>query len=400
MYPALALADRLKSQGHEVLFVGTPDTVQLTRNGYHRTGEASFERRLARKHGIDFEAIDVLPLDSDYTIWRGKDRAYYPSLYLAPRSWRKARKPARDIIKRFDPDVVVGFGGYVCAPIVSAAGQAEVPVILHEQNSIMGKANKRLSRHACALALTYEDTGNLAPLKTQQCSKVTGNPVRPSMHALSRGDARARLGIDDDEVFVLVFGGSKGARRLNDVVIEALPQVLENDQVHILHATGAVDFKRVCALREEHCKRPSRDITEDTRPDEHEKEKRYRLVPYIDDMDQVMPAADLVVARAGSTSIAEIIALGIPSILIPFPYAAADHQRTNAQPIADAGAAVVIPEKRGEPIDGKLFTDTLDSLIRDQTRRLQMREAAGIFGPPDALSALISLLEEKACRVR
>ena len=136
IYPALALASELRARGHEVLYVGTPD---------------SMEERLAVHEGLAFEAIAVRPLEQNYRRWRGPNRAHYSTLITAPFSWWRAQKPAKRLIGEFQPDVVVGFGGYVCVPVVWAAQSAGIPVVLHEQNSVIGKANIQFRRSVDAL---------------------------------------------------------------------------------------------------------------------------------------------------------------------------------------------------------------------------------------------------------
>jgi len=359
VYPALALADRLVSTSCEVLYVGTPD---------------SLEERLVRADNVPFASIEVQPLEQDYRIWRGPDRARYATLVTAPLSWIRARRPATRIIERFNPDVVVGFGGYVCAPIVWAAHRAHVPVVLHEQNSVMGKANRQLARDATVVALTFEDTVSQVEGVTDARIVVTGNPVRPALRATSRAQARQALGLADDDVFVLVFGGSRGARSLNEAVAHLARTLLADEHVHIMHATGLRDFDDTVAR----AGLPS-DFT------------RYRPVAYIDEMDTVMPGADLVVCRAGSTTIAEIGALAIPAILVPFPLATGDHQTKNARTLVEAGSAVLV---RDDELGSAVFASTLEGLIADADRRRTMRAHALALSQTDALSALTDVVLE------
>jgi UDP-N-acetylglucosamine--N-acetylmuramyl-(pentapeptide) pyrophosphoryl-undecaprenol N-acetylglucosamine transferase len=339
-----------------VLYVGTP---------------ASIEQRLAAAAGVAFRPIDVRPLESDYTIWHGPDRARYSTLVTSPLSWLRARSPAHRIIKEFKPDVVVGFGGYVCAPIVWAANRNAVPVVLHEQNSVMGKANRQLAAKAHTVALTYECTHEEASHACAGEVIVTGNPVRPSMKTTTRAQARDALGLTDDELFLLVIGGSKGSRSLNNASRALSALTDEYPHVRVLHATGEKNFETVAALLRTTCASPQVGA--------------YEIVLYIDNMGEVMPAADLVIARAGSTSIAEISALGIPAILIPFAHATGDHQTKNAQPLVDAGAAVLLDDAA---VDSPQFIDTVRRLIVDDAARNAMREVATRFASLDALAEL------------
>ena len=354
IYPALALAHRLITSSDEVLYVGTPD---------------SLEQKLACDAGIAFVALDVRPLESDYTIWRGPDRAHYSTLITAPLSWLRARRPALRIIDTFHPDVVIGFGGYVCAPIVWAAARRAVPIVLHEQNSVMGKANAQLAKQATSVALTFDTAREQAERSTDGQVITTGNPVRPEMLATSREQARAQLGLDEDDVFVLVFGGSRGARNLNKGFAAIARKLLEDPRVRLMHATGPRDHAQIAEML----------------GNREELGDRYHLVDYIDRMDTIMPAADLVISRAGSTSIAEIAALAIPSILVPFPHATGDHQRKNARALTEVGAAVMLDD---DDLDTPLFGKTVTDLIADQNTREEMSRRSRSLATQDALSAL------------
>jgi len=360
VYPALALAHSLQVDGHEILFVGTPDSI---------------EERLVRDAGVAFESIDVRPLESDYTIWRGPDKAKYSTLITSPLSWVRARKPAGRIVDSFRPDVVIGFGGYVCAPIVWAAHRKSVPVVLHEQNSVMGKANRQLAKKASAIAHTYASTCDEAKDAFAAHSVVTGNPIRPSMRALSREVARSRQSLSDDDVFILVFGGSRGARTLNEAFASQASHHLCDENIRILHATGARDYEMVEAIYRAGLSSAG--------------VRSHRAVSYIDNMDEVMPAADLVIARAGSTTIAEISALEIPAILVPFPHATGDHQTKNATPLVEVGAARLI---RDDQLGTPLFIETICELIEEPNKRAAMRESASALETRNALRNLVQLV--------
>jgi UDP-N-acetylglucosamine--N-acetylmuramyl-(pentapeptide) pyrophosphoryl-undecaprenol N-acetylglucosamine transferase len=236
--------------------------------------------------------------------------------------------------------------------------------------------NSQLARKASAVALTFEEARAQARSVTDAPLFLTGNPVRPQMTAISRDEARSALGLGADEVLVLVFGGSRGARALNEAFVSLAPELLASKKVHIVHATGQRDFESI---------RRRLDSSADT--------DRYDLVAYLDEMDRVMPAADLVISRAGSTSIAEIAALAIPSVLVPFPHATGDHQTKNARALVEAGAAVMIGDDR---LGDAVFENTVRGLIEDHVRRRRMHEAARSLQADDALSSLARLVKEVA----
>jgi len=266
------------------------------------------------------------------------------------------------------PDVVVAFGGYVCVPVGLAAALTRTPLVLHEQNSVPGLVNRILARYAAVLALTYPGASE----KLVGVSKVivTGNPVRPAVLSADRVQGRRSLGIPDDSLVLLIFGGSRGARRINEVAVEAAEQLLQNPDVHIVHITGkgAEHDSVVSALR-------ARGVSS----------KRYKALDYIDDMGSALAAADLVVSRAGATSIAEITALGRPAILVPYPYATEDHQTLNASAVADAGGAILIPDKELNPEN---FVETVTSILFDPVKRANMSAASRSFANPHATRLL------------
>ena len=377
IYPALALASELRTRGHEVLFVGTP---------------SSMEERLAEDAGLPFEALDVRPLEQNYRIWRGPQRARYTTLITSPLSWWRARIPARAILRTFRPDVVVGFGGYVCVPMVRAAQQAGVATVLHEQNAVLGKANRQLARRATMLALTYETTVSEAhAVVGVDKVTVTGNPVRPEVEKADRAQARAMLGLRESNTMVLVFGGSGGARRLSEAFVRIYPQVEAATaagatavaEVAVFHATGTRDYAHIAdLLAAQHC-------PPDTRADTLGRPARYTIEPYFDDMPVKLAAADLVVSRAGSTSVAEFMARALPAVLVPFPHATADHQTKNAQALVDAGAAVLV---RDDELDSRWFGEVVAELAHDPDRRAEMSRAYATLSTANAREALADLV--------
>jgi len=262
-------------------------------------------------------------------------------------------------------------------PVGLAAALTRTPLVLHEQNSVPGLANRILARYAAALALTYP----AASEKLGGVSKVvvTGNPVRPAVLSADRAQGRSSLGIPDDALVLLIFGGSRGARRLNEIAVEVAAQLLQNPGVHIVHVTGKAEHDSVVsALRADNVNA-----------------QRYRALDYIDDMGSALAAADLVVSRAGATSIAEITALGRPAIFVPYPYATEDHQTLNASAVAGAGGAIVIPD--GE-LDPENFVETVTSVLLDPGRRANMSAASRSFANPQAAQSVADTVIEIASK--
>lgn len=274
---------------------------------------------------------------------------------------------ARSILKGFKPDVVVGTGAYVSLPVVLAAWTRRIPTVIHEQNSVPGLANRILGRVATAIAVTYPATKEFFPKNS--LVELTGNPVREDILAADRSKAREGYGIGPTDRTILVFGGSRGARKLNDALIGALERLLDAG-LTVLHSAGESDYPRV-----------RKAIGEGGG-------ERYRLFPYLD-MAPAYAAADLVVCRAGATTVAEVTARGLPSVLVPYPYATGDHQARNAQALAEAGAARLIADGA---LDRRTLADAVLEIIGDPTVLKRMAEAALGLGKPEAADKLAKLV--------
>ena len=345
IYPALAVADKLKKFGHEVLFVGTPQ---------------GLEARLVPSAGIDFVALKAAGFN------RSKPWTLVTSGVEVASSSLKARK----VLKDFKADAVVGFGGYVSIPVGLAAAQLHVPLVIHEQNSVAGMTNNFLAGRAQAICLTYPDTLEAMKARVSQDAHiaVTGNPVRQSVLAAEREAARKALNLSEDDIFVFVFGGSRGARHINNACIDALEDIFTNEHVTMIHATGAGEFEDVHA-----------------RTKEFANAHRYDARPYIENMGEVLAAADIAVCRAGATSIAELTALGIPAILVPYPYATDDHQTKNAQAMVGHNAAILIADS---DLDASLKNE-LCELIDNRGKRIVMAQKSLELGQRNSAQLLV-----------
>lgn len=353
--PALALAEELRGRGHAVRFFGE---------------SRRLEGRLVPEAGFPFASVHVT----------GFDRSRPWTLVTALVHLARAE---RQIISEFRahpgdaPDVVIGFGAYVELPLVRVAAKLGIPYALHEQNSVPGLANKQSAKGAALVAIAQPAVREvfLAHGASDERIRFTGNPVRSSVLAGDRARGRATLGVADDEVLLVVFGGSLGARHLNERMVSLKRELLALPGVRVLHSTGAADFEdteRALALSQDEA-------------------ARYAVRPYIDDMGDVLASADFVLSRAGASSIAEIAALAVPAMLVPYPHATADHQTTNARYLVDAGAAVCMADA---DIDGDAFASALLGLLRTSARRDEMRAAAKGLAQDRAAAVLADALEE------
>lgn len=273
------------------------------------------------------------------------------------------------ILRRFRPHVLVTTGGYVSAGVVPAARLLRIPVVLHDSDAAGGRATQLLAPHAAAITVGFEQALRVFPADK---THFTGQPVRSDILAPSKGAGRDRFGLSADRKTLLVTGGSHGAQSLNEAIVAALPELLPNGALQILHVAGEVDYSRTAeSVSERGIHSP-----------------RYRLVPYLDDMGHALAAADVIVCRAGAGTMAEVAARRIPAIVVPYPHAAA-HQQANTRPFLDAGAAIVVP-------DAELSGERLSSLVRelcaDEPRRQRMAEAAGSLAMPDAADTIADVV--------
>jgi UDP-N-acetylglucosamine--N-acetylmuramyl-(pentapeptide) pyrophosphoryl-undecaprenol N-acetylglucosamine transferase len=352
IYPALTVASLLVENGHDdVLFVGTPD---------------SLESRLVPEAGVAFRAVSS----------RGFDRGNPLTLVTSGFRVLASVASAWRLLRSYRPDVVVGFGGYVSLPIGIAAVLTRTPLVLHEQNSVPGLANKLLSRWASAVGVTYENS--VKHLKRADRATLTGNPVRAEILAADRAEGRKALSLDPDATVVLVFGGSRGARHLNEALARMWPRLSSLTGLQVVHVTGTIDAASVAEVMSAALEDPSR---------------TYRMHEYISAMGEAIAAADVVVARAGATSIAEITAIGRAAVLVPYPYATDDHQTLNARAVSAGGAAIVVPD---DQLDGDALESAIVGLVRDPVKRETMAQASASLGRRDAGARVVDLIRSAA----
>ena len=353
--PALALADELRRRGHDVRFYGTKKGMEAT---------------LVPQQGFSFEGLDVSGFDRSRP-WTG--------LTAVVKMKRAQKQLLAEFARDGKPVAAVGFGAYVCFPLAAAAAKADVPLVLHEQNSVPGMANKALAKDAAVLALTYPSSEARFAGKLGAATRVevVGNPVRASVLAPTREQGRKALGIPADARVLLVFGGSLGAAHLNKAAVALKQELLGRPDLYVVHAAGKRDYdetKAALALTEAEA-------------------ARWRLSPYIDDMGSCLAAADLVFSRAGASSIAEIAARGVPSVLVPYPYATENHQAQNALLLKDVDGALVVED---DALDSAAFPGEFLALLDDRARLAQMRGAVEALGYSGATARLADAVEAVA----
>jgi UDP-N-acetylglucosamine--N-acetylmuramyl-(pentapeptide) pyrophosphoryl-undecaprenol N-acetylglucosamine transferase len=328
--PALAIADALRDRGAHVEFLG---------------GQRA-EAELVPAAGYPFHELRVAGLDRKNPLKAARAAA------MAGRAVFTARKILRDGIRA---DAVLGGGGYVAGPAGLAAVSLRLPLALTEADSHLGITNRLLARRARHVYLAFAIEGRDDPRY-----EVVGRPIQPGTGQADRAAARERFGLPADGLCLLVFGGSLGARRLNEAAVDAFGSAAP---CAVLHASGRRDHPELAAKLHALGDPP-----------------HYRLEPYVTPFADALAAADLAIARSGG-SVFELAAAGMPSILVPYPYATADHQTGNARWMADAGAAVVVPD--GE-VDAARLSREVDALLSEPGRLRRMSDAARDLAMPDA----------------
>jgi len=343
VYPALAVADELRRLRPDVRvdFVGTR----------HR-----IESQLVPDRGYGFHAITV----------SGFRRSLSLAALVAPVKMMVALVQSVLLLRRLRPAVVVGTGGYVSGPPVAAAWMLGVPRLVQEQNSIPGVTTRLLARIATEVHVSFPVTERY--LGRTRHLRLTGTPTREGIGRVSRTEAAKNLGLEAQRATVLVMGGSQGARSLNDAILATLPALLDRS-VQLIWATGPSDGRRVEAAVQQLV--PSGDAS-------------VRVVPYIEQMEDAYAVADLAVARAGATTVAELLCAGLPAVLVPYPHAADDHQTENARAVVEAGAGLMVRDAELlERLGGELL-----GLLGDPQRRRTMAERARAMAHPEAARRL------------
>jgi UDP-N-acetylglucosamine--N-acetylmuramyl-(pentapeptide) pyrophosphoryl-undecaprenol N-acetylglucosamine transferase len=355
VYPGLALAGSLVDQGHDVSFVGTADRLEAS---------------LVPAAGFEFHAVRARPFV------RKASLAAVKAPIVALGTVRECRPLVRGV------DAVVGMGGYVSVPAVIAAWRERVPIVLHEQNAVPGLANRVLSRISESVALSFGDAARFFPQSVRLT--VTGNPVRdeilrvPEDRQMLAKEAREELELEETRRTVVVFGGSQGALHIDRAAIGACHLLSTRADLQVVLITGAAHLETIRRAAPP----ASGGII-------------VRLVGYLERMDLAYGCADLVVSRAGATTVAEVTVCGLPALLIPYPYATGRHQEANARALQRSGGASIMLD---DQLSAEALAQRMESLIDHPERLRAMAERSRAFGRPDAAERLTSIVVERGRR--
>lgn len=355
IYPALAIAQGLlrKYPAAQLLYLG-------------RAG--GLEEELVPRAGIPFYPLALVGLK------RRPSLQNLLALYRAAKGVWVARK----VLREFRPRAVIGTGGYVCGPVILAAALLGLPTLIHEQNALPGLTNRLLAPFVTRVALTFEEARRYLPRRARVA--VTGLPVRAEILSWRREEARRAMGLPPDALLVLSFGGSQGARSINEAMLEVLKEFQGREGVFFLHVTGPGQYENFLQQAAAGGLRTAQN-------------GNIILVPYLHEMPRALAAADLAICRAGAATLAELTATGLPAVLVPYPYATGNHQEHNARVLERAGAALVVPDRQ---LTGRLLVGILRDLLGQPERLAAMSRASRRMGRPQALESILSLVEEIA----
>lgn len=349
IYPALALKRQMEKEypDAEFLYVGT-------HNG--------LESKIVPENNVPFQSIEIQGFRRSFSKYNIKTIV----LFI------KAISESKRIIAEFQPDVVIGTGGYVCGPVVYAAAKMGIPSVIHEQNSVAGLTNKFLAHYVDKIAICFDEADSQFG-KNQHKVVYTGNPRAQEVSHIKPGNSLESFDLDSNKPTVLIFGGSRGAARINKALMDAAPQLI-NKKYQVLAVTGEFYYDEVASkVGEEMMK----------------KTKTFKIAPYIPNMPEVFADVSLVVCRSGATTLSEVTSMGLPTLLIPSPNVTDDHQTKNAMSLVNKGAAEMLAETE---LNGETLEKEIDRLMTNNKKRADMSQAAKQAGVPDAADRVIEVL--------
>ncbi|MDQ6809382.1 MAG: undecaprenyldiphospho-muramoylpentapeptide beta-N-acetylglucosaminyltransferase [Verrucomicrobiota bacterium] len=343
LFPGLAVAEVLRERGHEVLLIISEKEIDSI--------------AVSNRSEFRIEKLPSIGLPSPFS----------PAIFGFTRRFAESLSACRRIYASFKPNVVLGMGGFTSTAPILAGRRRGLPTFIHESNAVPGKANRLTARMVGAVMLGFRECAQFFP---RVRTEVTGTPIRAALRPMSRALALEKLGLRDDLATLLVMGGSQGATGINQAVIKSLP-ALQGSPIQVIHLAGARDEGLVA--------------------DNYRRESIPAYVAaFHHQMEEVYSAADLAIARSGAASLSELAAFSLPSILIPFPYAADDHQTRNAEIFARAGAGIIVKESE---IASDLLARTINDLVNDRAKLATLAEKCAALAPKNAAVLVVETME-------
>lgn len=348
IYPALAVADELSKNGAKVYYVGN---------------KRNMEYELASKKGYRFLHVSI----------KGMPRGLNPKLFWWGVKLVKAILYSIRYIKKYKPNAVFATGGYVSAPMIFACIITKTPYMMHDCDAMPGLVTRKLSRKAKYVSLAFEKAKKFIPNKR---AIVTGNPIREEFKTISKEKARAEFNLDNSKLILAIMGGSQGAKSINNTAVELLKEFSQELNLQVIFQTGKKNYDEVT----EHLRQiyPA-----------FEQDNNLIVRPYFDNMVSVLKASDIVISRAGSLSLSEICASNVAPILVPYPHAAANHQRINAKSLLEAGACIYIEDSELEP---NKLRETILELINNQIKMNYLKQNSTYLAKLDAVKDIVNLI--------
>lgn len=345
IYPAIAIANKIKDEikNIDILYVGS---------------KKGMEGQLVPDAGYKFESIRV----------SGFKRSLSMDTFRSCIELCLGLKDAVRIIKSYKPDLIIGTGGFVCGPLVFIGSLFNIKTVIHEQNVIPGVTNKILSKFVDKVLISFEES----KVYFNKSSKiaVTGNPVRKDFMQSNKKKCREELGIDKDKLAVLAFGGSRGAEKINEAMMGVMTYFNGSSEIQIIHVTGEVHYNKIISNLQDKTNNLSSNI---------------EVKPYIHDMAKYMCACDLVISRSGAITLAEITAIGLPSILIPSPNVTNNHQEYNAKVLEKNGSAILLTEAN---LNDKNIVNLLNKFLKNREQLRIMGEKSKGISKPNAIESI------------
>lgn len=346
--PAIAIANTIKNKkpDTEIAFVGTLHGIEsslVPKAGYN----ISFVKVRGFKRSLSFSNIDAA-IKAVTSVWE-----------------------AKKIIKKFKPDLIVGTGGYVSWPTVKAASKMGIPCLIHEQNAYPGVTTRMLSKYAKKICISFEQSKQLFDKSVREKIVLTGNPINAVYYDYT--DVRKELGISADEIYILSYGGSMGAEKVNEYIFDMMERFSVPKKIRHTHAVGRVGWEKYFSLAKEKG---------------FDKKSNLEITEFLYDMPKRQAAADIIIGRSGAITLAELSFRKKAAIFIPSPNVTDDHQYKNAKVLADAGAAIVFKESE---LNGKILADTIKNLIDNPDEIKRMEQAVKQFAKPDAAEQIADI---------